>query len=295
MLSIARAAAEAGFDALYATDHLLLPSTNAELKRRAGADVPDDPDAPLEGYLECFTVLTALAVSIPRLRLGTLVACASYRNPGLLAKVAATLDDVSEGRFVLGLGAGDSVGEQRTFGFPEPRPVARFEETLAIVQALFGGESVDVATDLHRLEGARLIPPVARPGGPPLLIGTLNPRPRMRRLVARYADVWNGWLAHTDASPESAAAQLHAIDETCVEHGRDPATLEATTAVRVVLPGSDYPTRPDERPLQGKPVEMAGVLSGHAALGITEVQVALTLGGVEGVRAFAPAIAALRG
>ena len=112
----------------------------------------------------------------------------------------------------------------------------------------------------------------------------------MRRLVAQYADMWNGWLGYTDASPESAAAQLQIIDDACREHGRDPNTLVATTAVRGAMPGSGYVPRPDERPLAGPPREMAETLRGHARLGIAEVQVALTMGGSEGVRAFAPVI-----
>ena len=95
-------------------------------------------------------------------------------------------------------------------------------------------------------------------------------------------------------SPESAATQLGIIDEACREHGRDPETLVATTAVRCNIPGSGYTPRPDERPLSGDPEEMAATLRGHAALGISEVQVALTMGGVEGVEAFAPVIDRLR-
>src|ERR1700730_6693580 len=101
-------------------------------------------------------------------------------------------------------------------------------------------------------------------------------------------------VGYTDASPESAATQLRIIDEGCREHGRDPLTLVATTAVRGAIPGSGYTPRPDERPLAGPPHEMAETLRGHARLGIAEVQVALTMGGVEGVRAFAPVIEELR-
>ena len=291
---IARAAADAGFDALYVTDHFLLPSDNAELKRRAGVDFPDDPEVPLEGYLECFTVLAALAAEIPRLTLGSLVACTGYRNPGLLAKIAATLDDISGGRLVLGLGPGDSAGEHRTLGFPYDQPVSRFEESLQVLRRLFAGNMVDFEGAHHQVQGLRLLPAGPRPAGPPILIGTLNPRPRMRRLVALYADIWNGWLGYTDASPESAAAQLRIIDDACREHGRDPLSLVATTAVRAALPGSGYVPRPDERPLAGAPPEMAETLRGHARLGISEVQVAVTLGGVAGVDAFAPVIEELR-
>jgi alkanesulfonate monooxygenase SsuD/methylene tetrahydromethanopterin reductase-like flavin-dependent oxidoreductase (luciferase family) len=294
LLEVASSAAEVGFDALYVADHLLLPSNNAELKRRAGVDFPDDPEVELEGYLECFTVLSALAVAIPRLTIGSFVACAGYRNIGLLAKIAVTIDDISDGRLVLGLGAGDSEGEHTTFGFSYEQPVSRFEEALMIVKGLFKRDSLDFDGAHHRMRGARLLPRGPRPEGPPILIGTLNPGPRMRRLVAQYADIWNGWLGYTDAGADSAATQLRIIDEGCREHGRDPLTLVATTAVRGAIPGSGYTPRPDERPLSGLPDEMAETLRGHARLGIAEVQVALTMSGADGVRAFAPVIAELR-
>jgi alkanesulfonate monooxygenase SsuD/methylene tetrahydromethanopterin reductase-like flavin-dependent oxidoreductase (luciferase family) len=294
VLEVAHAAAEAGFDALYVSDHLLLPSNNAELKRRAGVDFPDDPNIDLEGYLECFTTLAALAVAIPRLELGSFVASTGYRNAGLLAKMAASIDDISGGRLILGLGSGDSEGEHMTFGFPNAQRVGRFEEALQIIKRLFKQETVDFDSAHHQLRGMRLLPGVQRRGGPPILIGTLNPRERMRRIVAQYADIWNGWLGYTDASPESAATQLQIIDDACREHGRDVSTLIATTAVRAAMPGSGYTPRPDERPLAGAPKEMAETLRGHAKLGIAEVQVALTMGGPEGVRAFSAVIEELR-
>jgi len=294
VLDVARAAAEVGFDALYATDHLLLPSNNAELKRRAGVDLADDPTVAEEGYLECFTVLSALAAQVPRVQLGSLVACTGYRNPALLAKIAVTIDDISGGRLVLGVGAGDSRGEHETFGWPYDRPVGHFEESLQILKPLLRGETLDYDGAYYQTHGARLLPGGPRPDGPPILIGTVNPRPRMRRLVAQYADIWNGWLAYTDAGPASAAAQLAIIEHACREHGRDPGTLVATTAVRGALPGSGYVPRPDERPLSGPPGEMAETLAGHARLGISEVQVALTMEGVRGVEAFAKVIQELR-
>jgi alkanesulfonate monooxygenase SsuD/methylene tetrahydromethanopterin reductase-like flavin-dependent oxidoreductase (luciferase family) len=244
--------------------------------------------------MEVFTVLTAIAAEIPDVRIGTLVACTGYRNPVLLAKIAETLDEVSGGRFVLGLGAGDSAGEYETLGLPPDHPVGRFEEALQVVRGLLRDGEIDFQGTYHRAPGVKLIPRGPRPAGPPLLIGTLNPRPRMRRLVARYADVWNGWLGYTNASAEAAAEQWALIEQACLEHGRDPSTLVRTTAVRVAIPGSGYVPAPGEWPLQGSPQEMAEVLRGHANLGVSEVQVALTMGGVEGVRAFAPVIEALR-
>jgi alkanesulfonate monooxygenase SsuD/methylene tetrahydromethanopterin reductase-like flavin-dependent oxidoreductase (luciferase family) len=294
VLDIAREAVAVGFDSLWATDHLLLPSTNAELRERAGGAVRAEAVAEPEGYMEVFTVLTAIAAEIPDVRIGTLVACTGYRNPVLLAKIAETLDEVSGGRFVLGLGAGDSAGEYETLGLPPDHPVGRFEEALQVVRGLLRDGEIDFQGTYHRAPGVKLIPRGPRPDGPPLLIGTLNPRPRMRRLVARYADVWNGWLGYTNASAEAAAEQWALIEQACLEHGRDPSTLVRTTAVRVAIPGSGYVPAPGEWPLQGSPQEMAEVLRGHANLGVSEVQVALTMGGVEGVRAFAPVIEALR-
>ena len=293
VLDIAKEAEAAGFDALWVTDHLLLPSTNEELRRRAGATIHPDAVAEPEGYLEAFTALTALAVAIPKLELGTLVACTGYRNPLLLAKIADTLDDISGGRLVLGLGAGDSAGEHETKGLPTDSPVSRFEEAVQIVRTLLREGEIDFQGQFYSAREARLVPRGPRPQGPPILIGTLNPKPRMRRLVAQYADVWNGWLGYTDASAEAAEAQVEQIIDACREHGRDPSTLVRTTAVRVNVPGSGYRPAPNEKPLSGDPEAMAEVLRGHAALGVEQVQVALTMGGREGVRAFAPVVRAL--
>jgi len=292
---IAGVAAEVGFDALWVSDHLQLPSDNAELKRRAGVDFPDNPDIQNEGYLECFTTMAALAVAVPRLTIGSFVASTGYRNAGLMAKMAVTIDDISDGRLILGLGSGDSEGEHHTFGFPTEQRVGRFEETLQITKRLFANETVDFDSTHHQLKRLRLLPAAHRKGGPPIMIGTLNPKARMQRLVAQYADIWNGWLGYTDASPESAEKQLRIIDDGCREHGRDPNTLVATTAVRGAMPGSGYTPRPDENPLQGSPKQMAETLRGHARLGVSEVQVALTMGGPAGVRAFAAVIEELRG
>ncbi|HVC99934.1 MAG TPA: LLM class flavin-dependent oxidoreductase [Candidatus Dormibacteraeota bacterium] len=295
VLGIAKEAEAAGFDALWVTDHLLLPSTNAELRKRAGASIHPDAIAEPEGYLECFTILTALATEIPRLQLGTLVACTGYRNPFLLAKIADTLDEVSGGRLVLGLGSGDSAGEHETMGLPTDSPVSRFEEALQIIRGLFREGELDFSGRFYSVREAKLVPRGPRPEGPPILIGTLNPKPRMLRLVTQYADVWNGWQGYTDASPELARIRAEQVLEACREHARDPSTLVRTSALRVNIPGSGYRPAPTERPLSGSPEEMAEVLRRHAELGTTQVQVALTMGGREGVRAFGPVIRALRG
>ena len=163
------------------------------------------------------------------------------------------MDAISGGRLVLGLGAGDSAGEHETMGLPTDSPVGRFEEALRVVRTLLREGHIDHSGTFYTVRDAVLIPRGPRPLGPPILIGTLNPRPRMRRIVAQYADVWNGWLGYTDASAAAGKHQSDQIVEACGEHGRDPSTLPRTVAVRVNLPGSGYLPAPGERPLPDRP------------------------------------------
>ena len=137
---------------------------------------------------------------------------------------------------MLGLGAGDSAGEHDTMGLPTDSPMGRVEEGLQVVRTLLRDGHLDHSGTYYTVRDAELIPRGPRPTWPPILIGTLNPKPRMRRIVSQYADIWNGWLGYTDASPEAAEAQSDQILEACAEHGRDPSTLVRTTAVRVNLP-----------------------------------------------------------
>jgi alkanesulfonate monooxygenase SsuD/methylene tetrahydromethanopterin reductase-like flavin-dependent oxidoreductase (luciferase family) len=293
VLDLAREAEAAGFDSLWATDHLLLESTNAELRRRAGGEVPPGAEVLPEGYIEVFTVLAALAAAAPGMELGTLVACTGYRNPALLAKIADAIDDISGGRFVLGVGAGDSEAEHRAFGYPYEQPVGRFEEALTIVRRLLREGRLDHEGHFYSVREVELLPRGPRPEGPPIMIGTLNPGPRMRRLVAQYADVWNAWLAYGVSWPEAVAQQKDVIDAACHEHGRDPATLEHTAGLRVLMEGSLYTPPEHERPLKGSPEEIAEALGGFAAAGLTGVQVALSPGTRESVREFGRALALL--
>ena len=108
---------------------------------------------------------------------------------------------------MLGLGAGDSAGEHDTMGLPTDSPMGRVEEGLQVVRTLLRDGHLDHSGTYYTVRDAELIPRGPRPTWPPILIGTLNPKPRMRRIVSQYADIWNGWLGYTDASPEAAEAQ----------------------------------------------------------------------------------------
>jgi alkanesulfonate monooxygenase SsuD/methylene tetrahydromethanopterin reductase-like flavin-dependent oxidoreductase (luciferase family) len=289
-LDLAKASEAVGFDSLWVIDHLLLDTTNAEIRRRTGNAVPVADTVLPQGFLECFSVLAALASTVPRVELGTLVACATYRNPVLLAKMAATIDEISGGRFTLGLGAGDSETEHRRIGAPYSNRVSRFEEVLHIAHALLRTGRIDFEGTYHSVREFELLPAGNRPGGPPLLVGTLKPQRRMQRLVAQYADIWNLWLAFGVGWPESIRPHQSVIQAACEEYGRDPATLTHSASIRVLMPGSVYKMAPGERPLQGPPEVIAEALAGFAREGVEHVHIVLSPNNRESVERFSPVL-----
>jgi alkanesulfonate monooxygenase SsuD/methylene tetrahydromethanopterin reductase-like flavin-dependent oxidoreductase (luciferase family) len=293
VLEVSDAAVDVGFDSLWVTDHLLLESTNAELRHRAGLSVPEAAEELAEGYLECFSTLAALAAVLRTVQLGSFVACARYRNPALLGKIADAIDSISDGRFVLGVGAGDSEEEHHRFGFPPDHRVSRFEEALAILHGLFTNGELELSGEHYQVRQARLLPRGPRKDGPPIMIGTFSPGPRMQRLVVQYADIWNAFLGYGIASPEAAAAASAVIDDACRRYGRNPASLKRSVAIRVVLAEGEYATGPGEQPLAGSPEQMAEVLARFASSGIDEVQCGIVPGTVKGVQGFGEVIARL--
>src|SRR5947209_1734200 len=166
-------AEDAGFDSIWVYDHLL--------HRFEGK--------PTVGFWEAWTVLSALAGSTRRVELGTQVLCTAFRNPAVLARMADTLDEVSGGRLILGLGAGWHQPEFDAFGIPFDHRVSRFEEALQIIVALLRQGQVDFEGNYYRAANCELIPRGPRPAGPPLLLAGQGPR--ILRLVARYGDAWN--------------------------------------------------------------------------------------------------------
>jgi alkanesulfonate monooxygenase SsuD/methylene tetrahydromethanopterin reductase-like flavin-dependent oxidoreductase (luciferase family) len=268
---LARQAEAIGFDTLWVADHSL--TLDAEFYEGIGRPVPSEiiGETPA-GYWEGWTLLSALAAATSRIGLGSLVACAGYRNPALLAKMADTLDEISGGRLTLGLGAGDSRFEQRAMGYPSDSLVSRFEEALALVSRLFREKAVDFAGTYYRVEGFELRPRGPRPGGPPILIGTLATGPRMLRLTAEYADCWDGWVVFHRSHADVVPALRERVDAACRAQGRDPATLARSLSIQVALPGQAFP---GTDPLTGSPEELAAALRAIAAEGIGSVQVFL--------------------
>ena len=230
MRTMAQAAEAGGLDSIWLFDHLLFRY---------------QPEETI-GIWECWTLLSALAEATERVELGTLVLCNPFRNPALLAKMAHTLDEVSGGRVLLGVGAGWHQPEFDAFGYSFERRVDRFEEALQILSPLLRGEQVDFKGTHYRAENCVIAPTGPRPDGIPLLVGAGGPR--MLRLVARYADQWNtAWLGN----PQGLAERLERIRAACAEVGRDPATLAVTVGVQVAYPDLGPANTMAKEPLTG--------------------------------------------
>jgi probable F420-dependent oxidoreductase len=246
-------AEEIGLDSVWICDHLL----------------SGPPGQPPEGILEGWTMLGALAASTSRVELGTLVTCVSFRNPGLLAKMAATVDAMSGGRLTLGLGAGWYDLEYEAFGYPTDDRVGRFEEALRIVGRLLGGERVTFTGRYHQLREAVLLPPPER--AIPILIAGNGQR--MLRLTARHADAWNtAWFGHPD---DRLRERLADLDATLEAEGRDPATLQRTVGLVIHDPDVIPVREGDNTALAGSVDELARAIAGYQTLGFDHLIVGL--------------------
>lgn len=248
-LEYASAAEAGGLDSVWIFDHLLFRA----------------PDQPPAGVREGWTTLAALGPLVPRVELGSLVLCSSFRNPGLLAKMAATLDDLSGGRVLLGLGSGWHDPEYQAFGYPIDHRVGRFAEDLEIVARLLKGEKVDFAGRWRQLHGAELLPRPTR--RVPLLVAAR--RPRMLELTATWADAWNdAWYGRL-ADPR-LVANLGALEDACAAVGRDPASIRRTVGVRLRDTGQ---RGRDEHSTDASSEGLADLLDGFADLGFDDVVV----------------------
>ena len=213
--AMARAAEEVGFDSIWLGDHLLYQE-EGEHER---------------GPWEVWTMLGALAAVTERVELGPLVACTAFHPPGLIAKMAATLAEVSGGRFVLGLGAGWNEPEFRAFGLPYDHRVSRFEEAFTIIRGLLAGERVTLDGRFFKAEGLALLPhPDARPR---LVIGSNGPR--MLAATLPHVEAWNTWFDSYGNSADGFAKLNEEITGAAREAGREPGDIERSACVLVAL------------------------------------------------------------
>lgn len=246
--AMALAAEESGLDSVWGADHLIFRDDEGTF-----------------GIHECWTVLTAVAAITSRVEIGPLVLALPFRNPALVAKMAAELDEVSGGRLILGLGCGWHEPEFDAFGYPFDHRVGRFDEGMRIVAPLLRGETVSFEGRWHRADNVQLLPPPIRPGGPPILIA--GKQPRMLGLVAEHAAQWNAAWYGFPADADVLRTRLSDLHSALDAAGRDPATLELTAGIFVVFDdatGDDLP----ERAIRGSLDEIADGLAGYADLGI---------------------------
>jgi alkanesulfonate monooxygenase SsuD/methylene tetrahydromethanopterin reductase-like flavin-dependent oxidoreductase (luciferase family) len=253
----AQRAEEMGFDTVWVADELLWR-------------VPDDWgwDGPC-GFWEGVSMAGAVAACTTTVDVGTSVLSAANRNPGLTVKIAETLDEISNGRFVFGLGSGHpyDFGLGSAFGFPEDHTVSRYEEALEIIVPALRGHTVSFEGEYHRARDLEIRPRGPRPGGIPLMLAGHGPR--TMRLAARHADIWNGFATES-SQPEWFKPMLEQLDEACADVGRDPATLERSLCVAI-----DYSEEPRPGTLAGSPSHLANTIARFADVGATSVEIML--------------------
>jgi alkanesulfonate monooxygenase SsuD/methylene tetrahydromethanopterin reductase-like flavin-dependent oxidoreductase (luciferase family) len=246
-----------------------------------------------EDYWEGWTTLAALAASTSKIQLISYVSCTTYRNPGLLAKMVDTVDEISKGRLLLGLGAGDSDSEHHVFGYPRDTPVARFEEAVSIIRPLLREGRIDHAGRFYTLRDCELRPRGPRPGGPPIIIGSLG-GPRMLRLTVEHADIWSGATLLTANTAAGVAPLMARVDAACEAAGRDPATLQRMAEILVSFPDGRAETWTDMPPISGSTEEMAASLQEYIDLGFDYLNLWIEPNDISGIERFAPVIEALR-
>jgi alkanesulfonate monooxygenase SsuD/methylene tetrahydromethanopterin reductase-like flavin-dependent oxidoreductase (luciferase family) len=273
--AMAQRAEAIGLDSVWIFDHLLF-----RFLGRADA-----------GAHEAWTILAALAAATDRLELGTLVMGLRLRNPGLLAKMAATLDHVSGGRLTLGVGAGWHDPELEAFGYRTDHRIGRFEEALAALGSLIRNGTADLEGRWVRARSAALVPS-ARPD---ILVLVAARAPRMMRAAARQADASNvAWFAAAD---DPILAQRSAmLDEACRAEGRDPASLVRTVGISIRLPGATGPG-PGRGPAAALPAltkDPGAVLQGFAAAGFAHAMVWLEPMNERSLESLGAAVAHLR-
>ena len=272
-LAMAKATEALGFDSLWFADHLLMKVPGHET----------------QGAWECWSILAALAAVTERIELGPFVTCTGYRNPALIAKIAETVDEISGGRLILGLGAGWAEVEYTAFGFPFDHRASRFEEALAIIAGLIRTGAADVDGEFYSAKNCELRPRGPRPNGMPIMVGTFGGE-RMMRLTARHADHWNVWANWTGNRAAGIPALRDKMDGYCREVGRDPATLERSASVLIDFPGAyGRPAQPVPS-FTGTPEELAAEFRAYAREGISHLQLYPDPCTVAGIEAIVPVL-----
>jgi F420-dependent oxidoreductase-like protein len=277
---LATTAEESGFDSVWVMDHYF------QLPPLGGPDQP---------MLEAYTLLGALAARTQRVQLGTLVTGVTYRNPGILAKIVTTLDIVSRGRAILGIGGAWYDVEHNGLGITYPSDRVRLdmlEEAVQVCRAMFTGDDISFSGQHYRLDHARNLPRPVQSGGPKIMIGGGGEK-RTLRLVAQYADKCN-----VTGDVDTFARKIEVLHRHCADVGRDPAEVDITWMTPLILTTSDANTTEMRGILAasgsaeevagftvGQPHEIPDLIAGHIDAGAAEVIFSLPFGDAAGIAA----------
>jgi F420-dependent oxidoreductase-like protein len=281
----ATAAEAAGFDSVWLMDHFF------QLPPLGG---------PAEPMLEAYTLLGALAARTSRVQLGTLVTGVTYRNPAILAKIVTTLDVISRGRAILGIGGAWYDVEHQGLGIDYPRDGVRLdmlEEAVQICRAMFTGDDVSFTGQYYRLDHARNLPRPVQPGGPKIMIGGGGEK-RTLRLVARYGDQCN-----VTGDLSTLTRKIAVLRQHCADVGRDPAEVGITWMTPLLLTTSSQQTADMRAMLAagataeqtagftvGQPHEIPGLVAGHIEAGADEVIFSFAFADSDGIAALGEAL-----
>ena len=258
---MARLAEQVGLDSVWLGDHLMYtPPTGAP-----------------RGPYEAWTTMGAIAAVTERVLIGPLVASLGFHTPPMIAKKAATIDQISNGRFILGIGAGWNEAEYRGYGFPFDHRVSRFAEALTIIRELFATGQCTFHGRFYDIDNALLFPKPVQPGGPPLMLGSWGQR--MLRIALPHVQMWNAWHHDYGNTREGLARLLDLIDRACEEADRDPGTLVRTASPLVRMEGGTGRASGSGEvvpPIDGRdPARLADELAALAQMGLGHVQLVL--------------------
>lgn len=279
---MARVAEDIGLDSIWVGDHLMYRYAN--------------PNNPPRGPFESWTTLSALAAVTHRVQIGHLVASALFHTPPMIAKMAATIDQISDGRFILGLGAGWHEPEYRGFGIPYDHRFSRFAEAYQVIRELLTTGESTLHGEYYTIEDALLFPKPVQAGGPPIMIGSFGQK--MLELTLPTAEMWNAWSQDYGGTFEGLQGLLNRIDGVCEQVGRDPATLIKTVAPLISMPGargrlSEYGAPPT---IDGTdPHKLAVELHRFEEMGVQHLQLVLDPINAESIAALDSALSILRG
>jgi alkanesulfonate monooxygenase SsuD/methylene tetrahydromethanopterin reductase-like flavin-dependent oxidoreductase (luciferase family) len=254
--------------------------------------IPDEllwrePDGLPRGWWESVAMAGAVAAATSRMKVGTWILSALHRNPGITAKAAETLDEISGGRFVFGLGSGHAGRQARAFGLPEDHVIGRFEEAVEVIVPLLRVGRADFEGTYHAARDLEQRPVGPRPGRIPIMIGAGGPK--MLHLAARHADIWS-WYVEERSELAEFAPRSAALEAACIEIGRDPASIGRSAGIIVEPTDVTGAAEALAAPLRGSAEQIADGLRSFRDGGFTQVEILLWPRTLAALEAMAPVL-----